>query len=54
MNELDVNILIQTLNEKLSTVITELIVKEATIKQLNSEINNLLQKIKEPKNIKNK
>jgi hypothetical protein len=41
MDELDVNVLIQTFNEKLAQLTTELIVKEATIKQLNTKIQIL-------------
>lgn len=41
MDELDVNILIQTFNEKLAQLTTELVVKEATIKQLDSKIKIL-------------
>jgi hypothetical protein len=41
MDELDVNVLIQTFNEKLTQLTTELIVKEATIKQLNTKIQIL-------------
>jgi len=42
MDDLDVNILIQTFTEKLSQLTTDLIVKEATIKQLNIKIANLV------------
>lgn len=41
MEDLDVNILIQTFNEKVASLTTELIVKEATIKQLNTKIQIL-------------
>ncbi|MDA0345009.1 MAG: hypothetical protein O3C54_03520 [Proteobacteria bacterium] len=40
-DDLDVNILVQTFNEKISQLMTEVIVKDATIKQLNAKIKNL-------------
>lgn len=49
MNDLDVNILIQTFNEKLASLTTELVVKEATIKQLNLEIQKMMDVIRAPK-----
>lgn len=41
MEDLDVNVLIQTFNERVASLTTELIVKEATIKQLNTKIQIL-------------
>jgi hypothetical protein len=42
MNEdLDVNILVQTFNEKISQMMTDLIIKETTIRQLNATIAKL-------------
>lgn len=38
---LDVNLIIQTFQEKLSQLTTDLVVKEATIKQLNLIIQQL-------------
>lgn len=38
MNDLDVNILIQVFNEKISSLMTEIVVKDATIRQLSSQI----------------
>lgn len=49
MNDLDVNILIQTFNEKLASLTTELVVKEVTIKQLNLEIKKMMDVIRAPK-----
>jgi hypothetical protein len=45
MNEqnLDVNLIIQSFQEKVSALVTEIVVKDATIKQLNAmlvEMNN--------------
>ena len=40
---LDVNLIIQAFQEKVSQLITELVVKEATIKQLTSTIINMQQ-----------
>lgn len=40
-NDLDINIVIQCFNEKISQMMTEIIVKEATIKQLNIQIQQL-------------
>ena len=40
-SNLDVNIIIQTFQEKVSQLITELVVKEATIKQLSLQIQQL-------------
>ena len=37
MNDLDINILIQTFSEKIGSLVTELVVKEATIKQLTAK-----------------
>lgn len=40
-SNLDVNLIIQTFQEKLSQLTTDLVVKEATIKQLNLVIQEL-------------
>ena len=42
MDDLDINILVQTFSEKISQLTTDLVVKEATIKQLNIKIANLI------------
>jgi len=49
MDNLDVNILVQVFNEKISSLMTELVVKEATIRQLNNEMQKLLDTIRAPK-----
>ena len=51
-NDLDINILVQTFNEKISQMMTEIIVKEATIKQLNIQIQQLNENIKPVKQTK--
>jgi hypothetical protein len=38
---LDVNLIIQSFQEKLSTLMTELVVKDATIKQLQMQMQEL-------------
>lgn len=40
-SNLDVNLIIQTFQEKVSQLITELVVKEATIKQMSLQIQQL-------------
>jgi hypothetical protein len=40
-SNLDVNLIIQTFQEKVSQLITELVVKETTIKQLSLQIEQL-------------
>jgi hypothetical protein len=40
-SNLDVNLIIQTFQEKVSQLVTELVVKEATIKQLSLQIQQL-------------
>lgn len=47
MKDLDVNTLIQAFNEKIAQLTTEVIVKEATIKQLNIEVQTLLKAIQD-------
>ena len=42
MDDLDVNILVQTFTEKISQLMTDIVVKEATIKQLNIKIANMV------------
>lgn len=51
-DELDVNILVQTFNEKISQLMTEVIVKDATIKQLNAKISNMSSAIEGSKTAK--
>lgn len=57
-DDLDVNLLVQSFNEKISQLITEIVVKDATIKQLNVKIKSLASSIestkpaKQDKNIK--
>lgn len=46
-SNLDVNIIIQTFQEKVSQLMTELIVKEATIKQLSVQIQQMSESQKE-------
>jgi len=41
MNDLDINILIQTFNEKIASLITEVVIKDATIKQLTAKVQSL-------------
>lgn len=40
-NDIDINILVQTFNERMSQMMTEIIIKEATIKQLTAQIEKL-------------
>jgi hypothetical protein len=40
-NNLDINLIIQTFQEKISQLVVELVVKEATIKQLNDQIRQI-------------
>ena len=42
MDDLDINILVQTFSEKIGQLTTDLVVKEATIKQLNIKVTNLI------------
>ena len=49
MNDLDVNILVQTFNERLAALTTEVVIKEATIKQLKIEIEKMMEVIRTPK-----
>jgi len=42
MDDLDINILVQTFSEKIGQLTTDLVVKEATIKQLNIKVANLI------------
>jgi hypothetical protein len=41
VNDLDINLLIQTFNEKIALLMTELVVKETTIKQLNNQLKTI-------------
>jgi len=45
MNDLDVNILIQTFNEKIASLVTEIVVKDATIKQLSAKNQALMSSL---------
>ena len=49
MNDLDINILVQTFNERLAALTTEVVLKEATIKQLKIEIEKMMEVIRTPK-----
>ena len=49
MNDLDINILVQTFNERLTALTTEVVIKEATIKQLKIEIEKMMEVIRTPK-----
>lgn len=52
MNDIDVNLLIQTFNEKISSLMTELIIKETTVKQLTAQ-NKALKDSLIPDELKN-
>jgi len=52
VNDLDVNILIQTFNERLAALTTEVVIKEATIKQLKAEMEKMMEVIRTPKTSK--
>ena len=41
MDDLDINILVQTFSEKIGQLVTDLVVKEATIKQLSAKVATL-------------
>jgi len=49
MNDLDVNILVQTFNERLASLITEVVIKEATIKQLKGEMAKKMELVRATK-----
>lgn len=49
MNDIDVNILVQAFNERLAALTTEVVVKEATIKQLKMEMEKMMEVIRSPK-----
>jgi len=53
-NDLDINILIQTFNERMSQMMTEIVIKEATIKQLTAQIEQLNSQQKTIKSTKTK
>ena len=46
---LDVNILVQTFNERLASLITEVVIKEATIKQLKGEMEKMMEVVRATK-----
>jgi len=51
-NDLDINILIQVFNERMSQMMTEIVIKEATIKQLTAQIQQLTENVKPVKQTK--
>ena len=51
-NDIDVNILVQTFNERMAQMMTEIIIKEATIKQLTAQIEQLTAQQKTVKTTK--
>jgi hypothetical protein len=53
-NDLDINILIQTFNERMAQMMTEIVIKEATIKQLSAQIEQLTAQQKTVKTTKTK
>lgn len=53
-NDLDVNILIQCFNEKISQMMTEIIIKDATIRQLTAKLQESVVDQKINKSTKNK
>ena len=53
-NDLDVNLLVQTFNERMSQMMTEIVIKEATIKQLTAQIEQLTAQQKTVKTTKTK
>jgi len=53
-NDLDINILIQTFNERMSQMMTEIVIKETTIKQLTAQIEQLNSQQKTIKSTKTK
>jgi len=53
-NDLDINILVQTFNERMAQMMTEIVIKEATIKQLTAQIEQLAAQQKTVKTIKTK
>ncbi len=53
-NDIDINILVQTFNEKMAQMMTEIVIKEATIKQLSAQIEQLTAQQKTIKTTKTK
>lgn len=53
-NDLDINILVQTFNERMAQMMTEIVIKEATIKQLSAQIEQLTAQQKTVKTTKTK
>jgi SMC interacting uncharacterized protein involved in chromosome segregation len=53
-NDLDINILVQTFNERMAQMMTEIVIKEATIKQLTAQIEQLTAQQKTVKTTKTK
>lgn len=51
-SDLDINILVQTFNERMSQMMTEIVIKEATIKQLTAQIQQLTENQKTVKQSK--
>lgn len=46
MSELNVELLVQTFNEKIASLMSELVVKETMIKQLNLDMDKLMDAIR--------
>lgn len=44
-DNLDVNLLIQSFSEKIAQLTNDLIIKDAIIKQLNSQMENLINQL---------
>lgn len=53
-NDIDINILVQTFNEKMAQMMTEIVIKEATIKQLTAQIEKMSTQQKTIKTTKTK
>lgn len=51
-DDLDVNILVQSFNERIAQLTTEVIVKDATIKQLNAKLQTLASAVEGSKTAK--
>jgi hypothetical protein len=46
MSEIDANFVVQAYNEKMYSMMTELIAKDAMIKQMQKEMQNLMEAIR--------
>jgi hypothetical protein len=51
-SNLDINIIIQTFQEKIAQLTTDIVVKEATIKQLNAMLVQMSNHTHEEENVK--